>query len=138
MRDRTEYFKQWRQEHRVKRAEYQRAFRAKQAGLKFCPDCNEERPVAEFRLNASCKSGLSVYCKQHQYAREKKSREANPKTPPPQQVDMFKPVVKKSCNCHQYTTCMICRNTEKRRAFRAGELPVYRVPMIAAAIAATD
>jgi hypothetical protein len=138
MRDRTEYFKQWRQEHRAKRAAYQRAFRAKQAGVKFCPDCGEERPVVEFSRNPARKSGLNTYCKQHQYARERKCRESHVKTPPPQQVDMFKPAPKKSCTCHQYTTCMICRNTEKRRAFRAGELPVYRVPMIAAAIAGTD
>jgi hypothetical protein len=79
------------------------------------------------RTDAQRQANTRYYEKQRELAQQAKA----------EQIDMFKPV-KKSCNCHQYTTCMICRNTEKRRAFRAGELPVYRVPMIAAAIAATD
>lgn len=140
MRDRTEYFKQWRETHREQRAEYQRAFRAKQAGVKFCPDCGEERPVAEFSQNAGRKSGYNVYCKTHQYDREKNCREKYKgiKKATPQQADMFKPKVKKSCTCKQYKTCLICRNAERRRAFRMNETPVYLRPALAAAIAGTD
>lgn len=44
-----------------------------------------------------------------------------------EQIPMFTPCVRRECNCHDYTHCMICRNTERRRAWKKGEIPVYRL-----------
>jgi hypothetical protein len=43
-----------------------------------------------------------------------------------EQIPMFTPRTPKQCTCHQWQTCMICRNAEKRRAHKAGEVPVFR------------
>jgi hypothetical protein len=40
-----------------------------------------------------------------------------------EQLTMF---TKKTCNCRKWNTCLICRNAERRRAFLAGDVPVYR------------
>lgn len=34
------------------------------------------------------------------------------------------------CDCRDYRHCMQCRNAEKRRAFRAGEIPAYRLALM--------
>jgi hypothetical protein len=35
------------------------------------------------------------------------------------------------CTCGDYRKCIPCRNTEKRRAFKAGEIPAYRLAVLA-------
>lgn len=34
------------------------------------------------------------------------------------------------CDCHDYKNCMCCRNAERRRAFKAGEIPAYRLTQL--------
>ena len=36
------------------------------------------------------------------------------------------PNIKRECDCRDYRNCTICRNAEKRRAARAGDIPAYR------------
>jgi len=47
-----------------------------------------------------------------------------------EQLPMFTPAVKKQCSCGDFQRCLICRNAEKRRAWKAGEVPVYRMSVI--------
>ena len=43
---------------------------------KFCRDCGDYRPVAEFSKNARSRDGLAFYCKSHLAERSLRSREA--------------------------------------------------------------
>lgn len=66
MTDRTEYFKQWRKEHRAKRAEYQRAFRAKQKVVtcsKPCIRCGEVKPLDNFIPDVRFADGYRNICR---------------------------------------------------------------------------
>lgn len=49
-----------------------------------------------------------------------------------------KPRKKKGCGCGKFKTCMKCRNAERERAFRAGDIPVYRLQIIAQIVTAGD
>jgi hypothetical protein len=42
------------------------------------------------------------------------------------------------CTCHDFHHCLPCRNAERRRAFKAGDVPVYLKSVLAAAYAAGD
>ena len=44
-------------------------------GRKWCPDCQELRPLAEFYRNRSARDGLSTYCRRHQLQRSQDSIE---------------------------------------------------------------
>lgn len=93
-------------------------------GMKYCPDCNNVLPRSEFVSNAARPDGLSAYCKKHNYERTKAIRlkHKQPTTPP----------APSGCTCGDYQNCIPCRNAERRRAFRAGEVPAYRLKMLAA------
>lgn len=84
---------------------------------KYCPDCGEVRPRDEFYKNSRRGDGLSGYCGKHQLARDRSYRS---KTAEGQQ-----------CNCGDFSRCMKCRNNEKRRAFKHGDIPAYRRNVIA-------
>jgi hypothetical protein len=43
---------------------------------KFCRDCGDYRPVAEFSKNARSRDGLAFYCREHSAERSLRSREA--------------------------------------------------------------
>ncbi len=43
---------------------------------KFCRDCGEVRPTAEFTLNRNSRDGLAFYCRQHARRRHQQSRDA--------------------------------------------------------------
>jgi Recombination endonuclease VII len=43
---------------------------------KFCRDCNDYRPVADFSRNARSRDGLAFYCREHLAERSLRSREA--------------------------------------------------------------
>ena len=45
---------------------------------KRCPDCDADRPVEEFSLNARSPDGLAVYCKKHALARVMAWKKAHP------------------------------------------------------------
>lgn len=45
---------------------------------KYCPDCDDVRPVEDFSKESKLKSGLSTYCRTHKNARTRASRRANP------------------------------------------------------------
>src|SRR6266568_3939661 len=38
---------------------------------KFCPDCNEEKPVEKFNKSAGIKDGYATYCREHERQRKK-------------------------------------------------------------------
>jgi hypothetical protein len=136
MTDRTEYLKTWRAEHKTHRAEYQREFRLKVKTEDCTCGCGKpRRPNSKYAQDSCSRNVWEQTHPEEAAAHRRLSHKQRERLKEERQDELF---VKKSCNCHRYTTCMICRNTEKRRAFRAGELPVYRVPMIAAAIAGTD
>jgi hypothetical protein len=67
------------------------------------------------------------YQQRHRDEINKRSRERHAA----KQAEMF-PAKKqpRECNCRQWQTCMECRNTEKRRAWKAGEIPVYRLTVL--------
>jgi hypothetical protein len=44
----------------------------------------------------------------------------------------------RKCTCGRYDSCMTCRNYEKKRAFKAGEIPEYRLKVIAQIVATGD
>jgi Recombination endonuclease VII len=44
-------------------------------GMKWCNDCQEYRPTADFPRNKRSKDGFMVYCKPHHNARGRESRE---------------------------------------------------------------
>jgi hypothetical protein len=104
---------------------------------KYCPDCGKNRPVAVFGKNASRYDGLTSYCHKHQLERDRARRARDPEKfrdyrrtyqekLRAEQLPLLSPAVKKTCNCRKWNTCLICRNAERRRAFRAGDVPVYR------------
>ena len=45
---------------------------------KFCPDCDEERPISEFGKRYDRRDGLKPYCRKHINLRQKKYRKDNP------------------------------------------------------------
>jgi hypothetical protein len=122
---------------------------------KHCPDCGQHRPVGAFYKIASRYDGLSSYCIEHQlqrdrdhkkkrrdayrarntsYMREYRAKQAATQVALP--TLEAKPV-KKSCTCHQYQTCLVCRNAERRDAFKTNRIPVYRLAAMTAAMTAT-
>lgn len=101
------------------RRQYGNAIRRKQEyHAKPCPVCG--KPFVETRVKKHCSRACT----------EKSWRMKNK---PTKQLPLIAPV-KKDCDCRQYQTCMICRNAEKRRAFKAGEIPAYRVTLLQQAI----
>ena len=50
-------------------------------GTKFCRDCGDRRPVADFSKNARSRDGLAFYCRKHLAERALRSREARRTNP---------------------------------------------------------
>jgi hypothetical protein len=112
---------------------------AARQGLKFCPDCNDYRPIDEFRKRT--RGGLDCYCKTHQAAREKASYEKHYEAhkdeinkrrrekyaQKEEQLELIPARKSKKCTCNDYRHCMECRNREKRAAFKQDRIPVYRL-----------
>ncbi|MGR7027288.1 endonuclease VII domain-containing protein [Geodermatophilus sp. URMC 62] len=48
---------------------------------KYCRDCGEERPVAEFTRNRNSRDGLAFYCREHARRRHRRSRDERVGTP---------------------------------------------------------
>ncbi|RBY90151.1 endonuclease [Blastococcus sp. TBT05-19] len=48
---------------------------------KFCKDCDDYRPVAEFSSNARSRDGLAFYCRKHLAERAARSRESRRSRP---------------------------------------------------------
>jgi hypothetical protein len=46
-----------------------------------------------------------------------------------EQIDMFKPKSKKSCNCKQYKTCTTCRNAHRKQLAKIDERDALRAVM---------
>lgn len=89
----------------------------------YCLNCNE--PVSEGKLYCSHVCGKSYryrtrYGVGRDQAGEKRKRLAK----------------KVGCTCHQYSTCLRCRNAERRRAWRENRTPIYLQNVIAACVAA--
>lgn len=49
-----------------------------------------------------------------------------------------KPVAVTTCTCGDYANCIRCRNAERRRAFKHGDVPAYRLAVIARIVQAGD
>ena len=110
---------------------------AKQKGWKYCSKCRIMHPLADFYPNKTTTDGFSYYCKEsdrkarqasdnkHREEINKRNRERRQIAEQPELIPSKQ--TKKTCNCHQYKTCLRCRNAERRRAFRADEVPVYRM-----------
>ena len=103
---------------------------------KYCPDCGKDRPVALFGKNASRYDGLTSYCHKHQLERDRARRAKDPQKfrdyhgtyqekLRATQPALFSPAVKKSCDCRRWQTCFVCRNAERRAAYRENRIPVY-------------
>lgn len=117
---------------------------------KYCPDCGKDRPAALFGRNKGRYDGLTSYCHQHQLERDRKRREQNPglfrayhrkyqnkmrKEKQAEQMSLIAPV-KRECNCKRYSgknPCLICRNAERRAAFKQNRVPVYLAGVMQAA-----
>jgi hypothetical protein len=86
------------------------------------------------------------YRKNHNYQRSHAAPKANPKTHAPALISaarvrfeegLDKPK-REPCTCRNFSRCMDCRNQERRRATAAGEIPEYRLKMIAQLVATGD
>lgn len=44
-------------------------------GMRFCPDCDDLKPLSEFPRHAGSPSGLGTYCKPHHDARGRESKQ---------------------------------------------------------------
>jgi hypothetical protein len=120
-------------------------------GMKYCPKCDPlherpPKPLSDFPRNCNRGDGHGAYCKlcsklinHNSYRKtrvewnEKRRVRRVEKT-----VQASRPAANGKCNCHQYSTCLICRNTEKRRAWKANEIPAYRLRILQTAAGATD
>jgi hypothetical protein len=92
------------------------------------------------------------YKQNHREEINRKEREryanakANPKTHAPALISVARVRAEEGldkprrepCTCNDYTHCMRCRNAEKERAAAAGEIPVYRLKVIARIVAIGD
>src|SRR3954452_5725548 len=67
---------------------------------KFCRDCGERRPLAEFSKNARSRDGLAFYCRKHlaeRSARSRESRRSNPRVYRRPPIDLTIPPGHKWC-----------------------------------------
>jgi hypothetical protein len=137
MTDRTEYLKQWRAENKTHRAEYQREFRLKVKTEDCTCGCGKpRRPGSKYAADSCSRNVWEQRHPEKAAAHRRLSHKQRERLKKERQDELF--YAKKSCNCHQYSKCLVCRNAERRRAFRMNETPVYLRPALAAAIAGTD
>jgi hypothetical protein len=124
---RREYLERWRQENKERIRETNRAWDRN----------NRKRARAADRANYQINKALKP---------KAEKPKANPKTHAPALISaarvraeegLDKPR-REPCTCNDYTHCMRCRNAEKERAAAAGEIPVYRLKVIAQIVATGD
>jgi hypothetical protein len=124
---RREYLERWRQENKERIRETNRAWDRN----------NRKRARAADRANYQINKGLIP---------KAEKPKANPKTHAPALISaarvraeegLDKPR-REPCTCRNFSSCIPCRNQERRRATAAGEIPEYRLKMIAQIVAIGD
>jgi hypothetical protein len=97
------------------RNQYRNLMRRKHgSNAKPCPVCGK------MFVETNVKKRCSRTCTEKMWRRNKKQAEQLPLIAP----------VKKNCNCGNFQRCMICRNAEKRRAWKANDIAVFRLHVI--------
>jgi hypothetical protein len=127
MLNRSEYRKQWYQDHRE--AELRR--------LREWRENNPEKARASWRKRrTNDPEGFKAY--HRDYMRKKRAAERAKKTEQPipvikaatvrreEHITDYKPRV---CTCGDYRNCTACRNAERRAAWKENRVPVYMQPV---------
>jgi hypothetical protein len=97
---------------------------------RICPVC-ETSFVTKYQKKMCC----TKYCTDIKWRREHpESVRIITAAAVRRQDQMDRPATE--CNCGDYRNCMSCRNAERRRAFKAGDVPAYRRTALAAALTA--
>ena len=101
---------------------------------KVCPVCDNTFIGISIKIFCSKRCSQIDYYHRHPrkkvvlslWEKEEWKQESIPTIAPPI-------VIKTSCDCHQYSRCMVCRNAEKRLAHKQNRVPVYMQAALAAA-----
>lgn len=106
----------------------------------ICPNCDQPFEGRSNQVYCSPSCANIGWKRRTNYSTPRKQYLSLWKDEPAEQIELIpaKKPVKVACTCNDYRHCMECRNREKRRAFKAGEIPVYRVATLAQLTAATD
>lgn len=115
---------------------------------KLCSRCRKVKPVSEFHNNRSVPGGIAYDCKACMSARQKASHEKHKEeknakrrakyAKKKQKAEFVEKPASGKCTCQNYRNCFECRNAERRRAHGAGDIPVYRLGMLQAAVGAVQ